>query len=116
MLEHITGPTGLQQPSKRNDKRVPGGISSVSDELREELAAKRPMADFEEGLQYQDLIDQNDVNSSHFVFFVDKYTDEQIQEIISIFRNDFKPPKNLWIEKNPSASFNAPDYYSEIFS
>lgn len=32
-------------------------------------------------------------------FFVDKYTDDQIQEIISIFRNDFKPPKNLWIEK-----------------
>ena len=35
-------------------------------------------------------------------FFVDSYTDEQIQEIISIFRNDFKPPKNLWIEKQPS--------------
>ena len=35
-------------------------------------------------------------------FFVDQYTDEQIQEIISIFRNDFKPPKNLWIEKQPS--------------
>lgn len=32
-------------------------------------------------------------------FFVDAYTDDQIQEIISIFRNDFKPPKNLWIEK-----------------
>ena len=32
-------------------------------------------------------------------FFVDTYSDEQIQEIISIFRNDFKPPKNLWIEK-----------------
>ena len=32
-------------------------------------------------------------------FFVDKYSDSQIQEIISIFRNDFKPPKNLWIEK-----------------
>ena len=35
-------------------------------------------------------------------FFVDSYADEQIQEIISIFRNDFKPPKNLWIEKQPS--------------
>ena len=35
-------------------------------------------------------------------FFVDSYSDEQIQEIISIFRNDFKPPKNLWIEKQPS--------------
>lgn len=35
-------------------------------------------------------------------FFVDEYNDENIQEIISIFRNDFKPPKNLWIEKQPS--------------
>lgn len=35
-------------------------------------------------------------------FFVDAYTDDQIQEIISIFRNDFKPPKNLWIEKQPN--------------
>jgi hypothetical protein len=34
-----------------------------------------------------------------FEFFVDEYSDDQIQEIISIFRNDFKPPKNLWIEK-----------------
>lgn len=36
-------------------------------------------------------------------YFVDSYTDEQIQEIISIFRNDFKPPKNLWIEKQPAS-------------
>ena len=35
-----------------------------------------------------------------FEFFVDKYQDDQIQEIISIFRNDFKPPKSLWIEKS----------------
>ena len=58
----------------------------------------------------------NDTEASHFLFFVDKYSDEQIQEIISIFRNDFKPPKNLWIEKNPSAAFNSPDYYAEIYS
>lgn len=52
-----------------------------------------------------------------FEFFVDLYQDEQIQEIISIFRNDFKPPKNLWIEKQAEgAFFNCPDYYTEIFS
>lgn len=52
-----------------------------------------------------------------FEFFVDAYSDEQIQEIISIFRNDFKPPKNLWIEKQAEgAFFNSPDYYAEIFS
>ena len=61
-------------------------------------------------------MDHDDAGASHFVFFVDKYTDEQIQEIISIFRNDFKPPKNLWIEKNPQSSFNAPDYYADIYS
>ena len=41
-------------------------------------------------------------NQTSLAFFVDTYSDEQIQEIISIFRNDFKPPKNLWIEKQPS--------------
>ena len=33
-----------------------------------------------------------------FEFYVDFYSDEKIKEIISIFWNDFKPPKNLWIE------------------
>jgi hypothetical protein len=50
-----------------------------------------------------------------FYFFVDEYTDDQIKEIISIFRNDFKPPKNLWIERNPSG-YNSHDYYTEIFA
>ena len=41
-------------------------------------------------------------NQTTMSFFVDGYKDDQIAEIISIFRNDFKPPKNLWIEKQPS--------------
>ncbi len=71
-------------------------------------------------------------------FFVDTYSDEQIQEIISIFRNDFKPPKNLWIEKQPSPltlvsggmsngalmsqqqqppmRSQSPDYYQDIYA
>jgi hypothetical protein len=61
-------------------------------------------------------LDDGDLEGEAFQFFVDEYNDEQIQEIISIFRNDFKPPKNLWIEKNPSAAFNSPDYYAEIYS
>lgn len=52
-----------------------------------------------------------------FDFFVDAYSDDQIQEIISIFRNDFKPPKNLWIEKAAEYSqYNAPDFYQDIYS
>jgi hypothetical protein len=52
-----------------------------------------------------------------FDFFVDTYTDDQIQEIISIFRNDFKPPKNLWIEKAVESSiFNGPDFYADIYA
>ena len=52
-----------------------------------------------------------------FEFFVDEYADDQIQEIISIFRNDFKPPKNLWIEKSAeSCFFNSPDFYADIYS
>mmetsp|Transcript_30589 Transcript_30589/g.30041 ORF Transcript_30589/g.30041 Transcript_30589/m.30041 type:complete len:131 (-) Transcript_30589:393-785(-) len=62
-----------------------------------------------------DLLEDMEGASDSFTFFVDEYNDEQIQEIISIFRNDFKPPKNLWIEKNPSAAFNSPDYYADIF-
>lgn len=63
-------------------------------------------------------------------FFVDKYSDDQIQEIVSIFRNDFKPPKNLWIEKQPNqiggqsqgnygqvaTSSQSPDFFQEIYS
>jgi hypothetical protein len=32
-------------------------------------------------------------------FYVDTYSEEQIKEMIAIFKNDYKPPKNLWIEK-----------------
>ena len=54
---------------------------------------------------------------TQFDFFVDEYSDDQIQEIISIFRNDFKPPKNLWIEKAAESSvFNGPDFYADIYS
>jgi len=68
-------------------------------------------------------------------FFVDSYTDDQIQEIISIFRNDFKPPKNLWIERQPNFNVlgsgtsssmaamqatqgenNSPDFYQDIYA
>jgi len=37
-------------------------------------------------------------------FYIEKLTDAQLKEIVSIFRNDFKPPKNLWIEKNQAES------------
>jgi len=59
---------------------------------------------------------EEESKEEEFNFFVDGYLDDQIQEIISIFRNDFKPPKNLWIEPNPSSAFNAPDYYAEIYA
>ena len=32
------------------------------------------------------------------IFVIEKYSDDEIKEIISIFKNDFKAPKNLWIE------------------
>ena len=68
-------------------------------------------------------------NDSDPSFFVDQYSDEQIGEIISIFRNDFKPPKNLWIEKQPNQygsqnyghhgqppQSQSPDFYQDIYS
>jgi hypothetical protein len=53
--------------------------------------------EIELGVKGKDPLPELDPN-----FFVDAYSDAQIQEIISIFRNDFKPPKNLWIEKQPN--------------
>eukprot|EP00826_Nyctotherus_ovalis_P026310 TRINITY_DN20574_c0_g2_i2.p2 TRINITY_DN20574_c0_g2~~TRINITY_DN20574_c0_g2_i2.p2 ORF type:complete len:101 (-),score=31.03 TRINITY_DN20574_c0_g2_i2:36-338(-) len=35
---------------------------------------------------------------SEKVFVIEGYSDDEIKEIISIFKNDFKAPKNLWIE------------------
>lgn len=64
-----------------------------------------------------DDLDENFMITASFHFFVDEYQDDHIQEIISIFRNDFKPPKNLWIEKSAQSSlYNCPDYYAEIYS
>jgi len=33
------------------------------------------------------------------LFYIEKLNNGQIKEIISIFKNDFKPPKNLWLEE-----------------
>lgn len=61
--------------------------------------SRRRQLEMEMGMNPQPKQTQPDTG-----FFVDQYADDQIQEIISIFRNDFKPPKNLWIEKQPSHS------------
>ena len=51
-----------------------------------------------------------------FDFYVDNYSDDKIKEIISIFRNDFKPPKNLWIE-NMNIQVNAEaNYFNDVFA
>ena len=123
MFDHLGGPTGLPVPGQskgghRNERKIVSGGSSGSDDIRvvEESKRMNPyLNEIEDALKYQELL-ENDDGTSTFVFFVDKYSDDQIQEIISIFRNDFKPPKNLWIEKNPSSAFNSPDYYAEIYS
>ena len=115
MLQPIQGPS-IPIKGHRNEKKVvTGNSSATSEELKEEGKKNSYLAEFDDAQQYQEIMEQ-DTEVSHFVFFVDKYMDEQIQEIISIFRNDFKPPKNLWIEKNPSVALNCPDYYAEIFS
>ena len=131
MLENIGGAsTGIPMKSGNRNERKIGQSASEDMGNKEEFKQRGAlphhqfMGEFDSALQYQDIMDNDDLNNlggggiagSHFVFFVDKYSDEQIQEIISIFRNDFKPPKNLWIEKNPQSSFNAPDYYQEIFA
>jgi hypothetical protein len=117
IIDHVP----VVKPGHRNDKKI---ISSASEEIMKVAAAggeeaKRTsqyLGDIDENYHELMLDHDQDTSISYFNFFVDKYEDDQIQEIISIFRNDFKPPKNLWIEKNPSVAFTSPDYYAEIFS
>lgn len=52
----------------------------------------------------------------HFEFYVDGYSDDKIKEIISIFRNDFKPPKNLWIENMKVQGTAEADYFNDVFA
>lgn len=51
-----------------------------------------------------------------FDFYVDNYSDDKIKEIISIFRNDFKPPKNLWIENMNIQNTADANYFNDIFA
>jgi hypothetical protein len=51
-----------------------------------------------------------------FDFYVDKYSDDKIKEIISIFRNDFKPPKNLWIENMNIQNTADANYFNDAFA
>jgi hypothetical protein len=51
-----------------------------------------------------------------FEFYVDNYSDDKIKEIISIFRNDFKPPKNLWIENMVINSPAESNYFNDVFA
>lgn len=80
---------------------------------------QKSMQDFEEELKRKQMQEEEDSQDhcyieSPFEFYVDHYSDEKIKEIISIFRNDFKPPKNLWIEQiSPSSNI---DFYAKIFS
>mmetsp|Transcript_1902 Transcript_1902/g.2660 ORF Transcript_1902/g.2660 Transcript_1902/m.2660 type:complete len:298 (+) Transcript_1902:5708-6601(+) len=70
----------------------------------------------QQNVHLKQAINGSGLSQHLFDFFVDTYSDEQIQEIISIFRNDFKPPKSLWIEKAAESSiFNGHDFYQDIF-
>ena len=51
-----------------------------------------------------------------FDFYVDNYSDDKIKEIISIFRNDFKPPKNLWIENMNAQGNSEANYFNDVFA
>lgn len=77
----------------------------LSEELvRREVELKNPENEqaelANESASFEESGEESEENNE--LFFVDKYSDEQLKDTISIFKNDFKPPKNLWIEKNPS--------------
>ena len=39
-------------------------------------------------------------NSFDKFFWIDNVSEEEIKDIISMFKNEYKPPLTLWIEKN----------------
>lgn len=72
MLDPSSAP---QKSGIRNEKKV---LSSASEEiLRGEEAKKNSyLADLDDALQYQEIMEQEGGEASHFNFFVDKYLDE----------------------------------------
>ncbi|CDW83869.1 UNKNOWN [Stylonychia lemnae] len=72
---------GIQHQDRHNDGTMDDDFSSSGDE------------------RVGNFILQNDSNGDEY-FYVDTYNEDQIKQIIAIFKNDYKPPKNLWIEKN----------------
>ncbi len=76
-----------QQPQEFPDPEAPIGKATDFD-------------DSAENSSFADQTEEKEEAEDKEIFFVTKYTSAQIKDIISIFRNDFRPPKNLWIESH----------------
>jgi|LauGreDrversion4_2_1035121.scaffolds.fasta_scaffold515485_1 hypothetical protein len=74
MLDPASAPP---KAGARNEKKV---MSSASEEILrgEEVKKNSYLAEFDDALQYQEIMEQEGGEASHFNFFVDKYADEQI--------------------------------------
>jgi hypothetical protein len=81
--DHAGPPGGHKSGINRNDKKI---ASSASEEIMKVAVAEEAkkhsyLADFDDGIQFQDLMEHEGIDPSgisHFNFFVDKYADEQI--------------------------------------
>ena len=60
--------------------------------------------------------DKDSEDESADYFYVDQYNEEQIKEMIGIFKNDYKPHKSLWIEKNGTNRAENKGNTDELFS
>ena len=59
---------------------------------------KNHAEDEENNERSQKIAEENEIKK---YFYIDRCSEDQIREILAIFRNDYKPPpKNLWVEKN----------------
>ncbi len=103
----ITAPQLLSFNEKAFADDVPGLMETVGELPQEDYGSAQGAAGINFGGEDIDLsfVDEKEVEPlDSDYFYIEKYSDEQIKDIISIFRNDFRPPKNLWIEKNPADS------------
>lgn len=78
-------PLGGNGAKKRNERRMghgPNGAGSngggSQEESKRNLGYVLGVTDIEDAMHYQEILDHHDDISSSFVFFVDKYSDEQI--------------------------------------
>ena len=115
---HEEGSKTKNYPKIEEEKKLKDELLKNTDEKVKEVHSSSSIYDEEVRAYNRTDPRQEDEFSREdyqFEFYVDEYSDEKIKEIISIFRNDFKPPKNLWIENMNIQGTAEANYFNDVF-